>query len=148
MSHRDRLEVLLKEWELCQQNLKRHNDWLWQTGGIFIILSLAALWALSQIGESANTKWFFVFGGFSISTLVIWYIFIVRRVTLWFETTTEQLFRIERELRELVGIQRELLHTMQRGRLRHFRLKARYAIPSFVILVIGMWILTAYILFS
>ena len=148
MSDKDKLEVLLTEWDLCQQNLSRHNDWLWQTGGIFIVLSLAALWALSQVRAPANRKWFFVFSSFSISTLVIWYIFIVRRVTLWFETTTQQLLKIESEIRELVGIQRDLLHTVQRGKLGHFRLKARYAVHSFIILVIAMWILAAYILFS
>lgn len=148
MSYRDRLEVLLKEWELCHHSLKRHNDWLWQTGSIFIAMSLAALWALSQIDEPLNRQWFFVFCSFSISTIAIWYVFIVRRVTLWFDTAIAQILIIEKELSDLVGVQRDFLHTIQRRKIRHARLKARYAIYFLILLVISIWVLTAYILFT
>lgn len=131
MSSRDRLEVLLKEWELCHHNLKRHNDWLWQTGSIFIVMSLAALWALSQIDEPSNKQWFFVFCGFSTSTIAIWYIFIVRRVMLWFDTTVQQILRIEKELRDLTWLQRDFLHTIQRGKIKGARFKARYVVHFF-----------------
>jgi hypothetical protein len=145
---RDELEVNLKEWQLCQDNLKRHNDWLWQTGSIFVVVSLAAFWALASIGSPENKQWFWIFSGFSIATIFIWYVFIVRRVNLWFDTTTKQLFLVEKEIRGIVGIERELLHTMQRGKTQHSLLKSRYAPYSIMALIIVAWISTWFLLFG
>ena len=145
MSRGDRLQVLLKEWELCQDNLKRHTMWLWQTGGIFIALSLAALWGFSQVESRLRIQWFLIFSSFSLLTLMIWYLFIIRRAFSFVEETQEQIKIVENELASLAFINRDLLHTrIQRNVRTKFR--ARYGVYFFILLVFSIWILTFHIL--
>ena len=145
MSRGDKLQVLLKEWELCQDNLKRHTMWLWQTGGIFIALSLAALWGLSQVELRFRIQWFLIFAFFSILTMVIWYLFIIRRARYYVTETREQIKIVESELASLAFINRDLLHTrIQRNDKAIFR--AIYGVYLFLLLVFSTWILTFHIL--
>jgi len=66
------LKAYLTEWQLCQNNLKRHNDWAWQVGAIFIALSLGAIWATSQIEKVAENKIVvLILAFFSVSTIIL-----------------------------------------------------------------------------
>ena len=110
------LEAYLKEWELCQDNLKRHNDWAWQVGAIFIALSLGAIWASTQIEKVAQhiiVVW--VLALFSTSTMILWGV-ICWRARFYLRWTRERLWRIESMLRKASNLKYEnsekLLHTL------------------------------------
>lgn len=148
MSNEDRFQLRIKEWELCQNNLQRHNQWFWQTGSIFIALSLAALWAFSQISESLSRQWFPVFSIFSISTILIWYLFIARRAMKFSKITREVLREVERELSSDLNLKSSLLHTRIQESDRCTILRAKYGVYLFIILIIGIWVLTYHILFA
>ena len=145
MTNGDRLQVLLKEWELCQDNMKRHTVWFWQTGGIFIALSLASLWALSQVDSQFQIQWFPIFSSFSILTIMIWYLFVVKRALNFVEITRKQIRIVEEDLAKLAAFNRDLLHTRIQKEDRAI-LRARYGVYLFILLVISVWILTFHIL--
>lgn len=148
MSNRDRIQLLLKEWELCQDNMKRHNQWFWQSGSMFIAISLAALWAFSQVNETIKLQWFIIFATFSVSTILIWFVFIARRAMRFSEISREVIREIEQELASDLSIRKTLLHTRIQDRDKFSIFRAKHGVYFFIILTIGIWVITYHILFA
>ncbi len=148
----ERINSLLKEWELCQKNLEMQNNWLWQTGSIFIILSIAALWTLVQITDQLlREQFFWVLALFSVATIVIWLIFIAQNAIRYSGETRKRLFMIEKELRDTLCFSTPLLHTLihqkDEGSLGGI-FRAKYGVYFFLVLIICVWILAGIAVYS
>jgi hypothetical protein len=142
------LEVYLKEWELCQANLKRHNDWVWQVGSIFIALSVGAMWATTQVEIEQNAIAVWVLAFSSMVTMFLWGI-IYWRARFYLHWTHERLDQIENRLTEATNLKYEsckkLLHTLIKDadRVRADRWskapRVRWVPPFFIVMVVAGW---------
>jgi len=142
----DLLQAYLKEWGLCQDNLKHHNNWAWQVGAIFIALSLGAFWATSQIADPReNLTMIWILALFSILTMISWG-FIIWRARFYLYWTRQRLWDIEKTLRYASNLQygrdEELLHTMIRDKDKQFGSPPHVKwIPLvFIVVVILIWV--------
>lgn len=129
--------------------MKKHNDWLWTTGSIFILLSIAALWALVQIDDaSLRLNFYPILASFSIFTIFIWYLTIVRSARKWAKISRTRAREIEEELRETFGFRNHLLHT----RIQNADEKSisttvftgHRGIILFIILIVAVWLWTGF----
>jgi len=137
-----RFQALLKEWGLCQDNLQRHNSWAWQTGAIFIALSLAALWASTQIDDAAPKSYLIVLAILSLSTILIWFFFVFRRARFYLEITRQRTTEIERELHNILGLDKDdlLLHTRIDQEDKSYKTRAKHGLYLFIGIIVFAWI--------
>lgn len=141
----EKLKLLLKEWELCQEDRNAYNHWAWQIGSIFIALSLAALWASIQ-AKGIAIFWFFIF---SMSTLVIWLVFVLWRARFYIEIITGRLLDVEKELTKLVygeNKKKKLLHTLitckdKKERPCYIAPPSMIGIFIFITVIVFVWLL-------
>ena len=123
--------------------MKKQNDWLWNTGSIFILLSVAALWALVQVGEtSLRVGFYWILASFSIATIFIWLVTIVRSARKWSKVSREVATEIEAELKETFCFTKSLLHTRIQERDKNRVITGYIGIWFFVILILVVWIIT------
>jgi hypothetical protein len=140
------LKAYLKEWGLCQDNLKRHNDWVWQVGAIFIALSLGAMWVTTQIEKVGQHMIVLrVSALFSILTMIFWG-FISWRARFYMHWTKKRLEQIEKRLRNASNLEYEncekLLHSLIKEKDNEFGSppRVRWITLIFIIMVIISWI--------
>ena len=100
---RERIVILLKEYEICQQSINSHSSRFWVIVGIFIAINTALLgWvAVNIISKSpaANVEWIvYIQGnltwlvmtsvlGLGVTVVLIFLLFWLNRVN-WFIRTT------------------------------------------------------------
>jgi hypothetical protein len=123
--------------------MKRQTEWLWHTGSIFILLSIAALWALLQINDvPLRREFFWILAIFSVSTIGIWYVAIVRRARKWATISRKRATEIESELKEIFGFSYSLLHTRIQDGDKNNIFTGHRGIILFAVLIIATWIVT------
>lgn len=147
ISKKDReFDLLLKEWELSQNDRESYNRWAWQIGSIFIALSLAALWASSEADGLAVWGFFL----FSTSSLYIWIVFIVWRARFFIRSADGKMRTVEHDLVKLVYGEntqdKKLLRThirdLDEKRPWYKSPRSIYGVMIFIIIIHIVWFLT------
>ena len=137
----DEQEALLKEWELCQQNAISLSNWAWQIGSVFVILSLAALWASTQLEEAKRWEYSLLLCLFSIGTISVWYALVVRRGEHLRKICFGRAWEIEEKLKGKLKLEKKQLpiHTRIKEKDKIYKTRAIYAVYCLLFLTVASW---------
>jgi len=158
-----KIQALLKEWRLCQDNANASVSWSWQIGALFIGLSLAAIWIQFQIEVPNRFAYSVVLAIFSIVTIVIWDATIAMRAGFYIRLSYIRAHALEYEIGKLcygdpkgnfktpcTHNETMILHTFihsednkQRGLSK--LTKSKYGMIFFNLLVMSTWIAIIYL---
>jgi len=138
------VQMLLKEWQLCQDNLQRHNWWAWFVGSIMIFLSFSAMFYSTQITSMADRLIYSILLCIvSLGIAVIWAVFFFARARFFIKITRKRLHKIEEKLMERFDVDPEkepLLHTKIEQMDKYAIIKGWHGVIFLLILLIFAWI--------
>lgn len=99
--NKNKIQALLAEWRLCQDNANATVRWSWQIGTLLIGLSLAAIWVQFQIEISNRLPYSMVLAFFSIIAILIWDFTIALRSRFYIDLSYKRARALEYEIGKL-----------------------------------------------